>query len=300
MQLAKKVFIVSALFSTSVFAESATRSVVDGLSLSVGADYSTGKYGSNESTDVYFMPFAATYNTGKFTYKLTIPYIRVTGPGDVIPGGLGGTGGSSSGAGAFGCPGDNRKGATKPADSGPCAGVTPATPGAPATATQTRSTESGLGDIVAAATYNVLDNEAAGFYADVTGRVKFPTASESKGLGSGETDYAVQGYVEKNFGAPFVSLGLGYKWLGEPAGVSYKNVTFGSLGAGYKFSKTTTVDLSYDWATAAVSGAERPQEISANVSHWINDHYKLNGIIYTGLSDANADVGGGVTLAYYF
>jgi hypothetical protein len=296
MQLAKKLFIVSVLFSSAALAEPSSRDALQGLSMSVGADYSTGKYGSNDSTDVYYMPFAASYNTGKFTYKLTIPYIRVKGPGDVIPGGFGG-GGGGGGAGAFGCAGDNRKGATKPADSGPCAGLGGAVV---STTGRVSSTESGLGDIVAGLTYNVFDDEATGILLDVSGRIKFGTASDSKGLGSGKTDFALQGYAEKSFGAPFVSLGLGYKWLGEPAGVSYKNVTFGSLGAGYKFSKSTTADFSYDWATAAVSGAERPQEISASLSHWINDKYKLSGIIYTGLSDANADVGGGLTLGYYF
>lgn len=296
MQFAKKVLLVSTLLSSAAMAKPASRSLADGLSLSVGADYSTGKYGANESTKVYYMPFAATYNTGAFTYKLTIPYIRVTGPGDIVPGGLGGTGGSSGGAGVVGCSGKVRN------SSGTGRGFCPptTTTGAGVVNTRTRTTESGLGDIVAAATYAVLDDEASGVYVDVTGRIKLPTASESKGLGSGKTDYALQGYVEKSFGAPFVSLSLGYKWLGEPAGVSYKNVTFGSLGAGYKFSKMTTLDLSYDWATSAVSGAERPQEISANLTHRINDQYKLSGIIYTGLSDANADVGGGVTLSYSF
>ncbi len=289
---------VAVLFSTAAMAEPNEHRFAEGLRASVGADYSTGKYGTSESTKVFYMPFAASYQTGAFTYRLTIPYIRVTGSGDVVPGGLGESGGSSGGVGAFGCAGDNRKGATKPADSGPCAGL-PIVPGAPATV-RARSTESGIGDIVAAATYMVLDDEATGIFADVTGRIKLPTASESKGLGSGKTDYAVQAYIEKNFGAPFISAGLGYKWLGEPSGVKYKNVTFGSLGAGYKFTKMTSADISYDWGTAAVSGAERPQEVSVNLSHRINDQYKLNGIIYTGLSDANADVGGGVTLSYYF
>ena len=62
---------------------------------------------------------------------------------------------------------DSRKGASKPANSGPCAGVT-------------------------------------------------NSASASCGLGSGKADYAVQANVDKYFGTPYVSIGLGYKWLGEP------------------------------------------------------------------------------------
>jgi hypothetical protein len=300
MHLANKVLIVSALLSSSAFADPLTRNIADGFSASVGADYSTGNYGTNESTKVFYMPFAATYETGAFTYKLTIPYIRVTGIGEIVPGGLGGAGsGSSGGVGTFGCAGDNRRGASKPEDNGPCA-VTSTTTTTTSTARRVRSTESGLGDIVAALTYNVLDDEATGFVVDVTGRIKFGTASESKGLGSGKTDYAAQVNVDKYFGAPYLSAGLGYKVLGEPRGVNYDNVVYGSLGGGYKFSNVTSMGFSYDWATAAVDGATRPQEVSVYASHRINNNYKLNGFIYTGLSNASPDVGAGATLSYYF
>lgn len=290
MKFIKNVILFSALFSANALA--------DGFSASVGGDYSTGKYGSGESTNVFYLPLAATYETGAFTYRVTVPWIRVTGTGDIVPGGLGGSGGGSTGGvGTFGCAGDSRKGASKPEDNGPCAGV--ATTSTTSTS-RSRSTESGLGDIVAAATYNAFDGGDTGFVVDLTGRIKFATASESKGLGSGKTDYALQVNVDKKFNGPYVSFGLGYKWLGEPRGVSYDNVTYGSLGGGYKFSKLTTVGVSYDWATAAVDGATRPQEVSVYASHYISDQYKLSGVIYSGLSDASPDVGGGMTLSYYF
>ena len=63
----------------------------------------------------------------------------------------------------------------------------------------------------------MIDQEdTSGWIVDLNGRVKFDTASASRGLGSGKTDYAVQANV--------------YKWLGEPTRVSYDNVVCGSLG----------------------------------------------------------------------
>ena len=167
---------------SSLFASSLT--VAEGLSFEAGIDYSTGKYGGSESTNVTYMPFSAKYESGPLTYKLTVPWLRVTGNGSVVPGGLGSSGpGSSGGVGAFGCAADNRRGASKPEDSGPCAGVTGTVPvGA---GSSSRTTESGLGDVIAAATYNVIDNSATGLVLDVTGRIKFATADESKALGSG-------------------------------------------------------------------------------------------------------------------
>ena len=56
------------------------------------------------------MPFSASYETGAFTYKVTVPWIRVTGSGEIVPGGFDGAG---DGAGTV----DSRKGASKSADS---------------------------------------------------------------------------------------------------------------------------------------------------------------------------------------
>lgn len=293
----KKLFLLVALCSTNVYA--------DGFSASIGGDYSTGKYGASESTDVFYMPLQLSYDNGSMTFKLNVPYIRVTGPGDFVPGGLGGSGGGStvvtttnncrsinSGSGNSGGSGNGQK---------ICDVVTTTTPSAPTTPTsgsRKRVTESGLGDISAMAIFNVLDN--ADWVVDLTGKVKLPTGSESKGLSNGETDYAVQANVDKYFGAFHLSAGLGYRWLGEPRGVSYDNVTYGSIGAGYKFTQATSMGVSYDWATAAVNGSAKPQEISVFGSYRINDSYKLSAVLYGGLSNASPDVGGGITLNYYF
>jgi hypothetical protein len=50
----------------------------------------------------------------------------------------------------------------------------------------------------------VLDNND--WIVDATARVKLPTASESKGLGSGKADYAVQMNIDKQFGAAYAIL----------------------------------------------------------------------------------------------
>lgn len=296
MQL-KKIILLIALCSSNAYAE--------GFRASIGGDYSTGKYGTSESTDVFYMPLQLSYDKGPMTFRLTVPYIRVTGPGDFVPGGLGGSGGGStvvtttnncrsinSGSGNSGGSGNGQK---------ICDVVTTTVPGVPSTPTsgsRKRVTESGIGDISAMATLNVLDN--ADWVVDLTGRVKLPTGSESKGLSNGETDYAVQANVDKYFGAFNLSAGLGYRWLGEPSGVDLDNVTYGSIGGGYKFTQASSVGVSYDWATAAVNGSAKPQEISVFGSYRISDSYKLSAVLYKGLSNSSPDVGGGLTLNYYF
>jgi hypothetical protein len=262
----------------------------EGLKLNAGIDYSRGKYGTSESTDVTYMPFSAEYTTGALSYKLTVPMIRVTGNGTVIPGGLGDSSGGG-GVGSFGCASDSRKGAGKVEDSGLCAGTA-------AASSTGRTTTSGVGDVLAGVTYNVIDNSAKGVVVDLAAKVKFGTASESKNLGSGENDYALQGYAEKSWGAVSVSVGVGYKWLGRSTGAKFDGVKFGSFGGEYKLSNDSSMGIGYDWASARVAGGIRPKEFSLYGSQRLNKNYKLNAVLYRGLSDASPDGGGTVSVSY--
>ena len=56
------------------------------LSLGAGIDYSKGNYGTGSETKILAIPFMARYDQDPWKLRLTVPYLRVTGPGDVIPG----------------------------------------------------------------------------------------------------------------------------------------------------------------------------------------------------------------------
>ncbi|HZE15383.1 MAG TPA: hypothetical protein VE197_06565, partial [Mycobacterium sp.] len=55
------------------------------FTLSTGVDYSTGNYGLSQSTDITYVPLTGRYETQNWITKLTVPYIRVTGPSAVLP-----------------------------------------------------------------------------------------------------------------------------------------------------------------------------------------------------------------------
>lgn len=55
------------------------------FSLSSGLDYSNGKYGGKKATEVSYIPVTGKYEMGDWLFKLTVPYISITGPGNVIP-----------------------------------------------------------------------------------------------------------------------------------------------------------------------------------------------------------------------
>src|SRR5439155_11274457 len=128
------------------------------LSLGAGVNYSSGKYGTSAETKILSIPFNIRYETDPWTFKLTVPYLSVTGPANVIPG-----------VGRFDSTGRPRRRVI--ADT---------------------TTESGLGDTVASATYQAYYDSAAQRGLDLTGRLKLPTAEADRGLGTGSTDESLQ------------------------------------------------------------------------------------------------------------
>ncbi|NQD92194.1 hypothetical protein HP532_05935 [Pseudomonas sp. CrR25] len=66
----------------------------EGFAVSTGLDYSRGKYGTSTTSETWYVPVIAKYDSGPMFYKLTIPYLRITNPsvgpdGEPLPGGCG-------------------------------------------------------------------------------------------------------------------------------------------------------------------------------------------------------------------
>lgn len=234
------------------------------LTLSAGADYSTGDYGSSDRTEIWYFPVIAKYERGDLTAKITIPYLTITGPGNVI-----------GGDGVI---------------------VVPLPPGA----ALPRRTASGVGDVVAAASYTVLDDRGSGTLLDLTGKVKVPTADESKGLGTGEFDYAVQLDAYRRFGAATGFATAGYKVLGDPPGVSFRNVWLGAIGTSYRASSATSLGVMFDFRRAALSGGPPLRELTAFLSRRLGGEWKIQLYAVKGLADGSPDWGGGSLLSRMF
>lgn len=61
--------------------------------LETGMYWSTGTYGTNQSTQILYIPVTGVMKTDGWTFKFTVPYLRISGPGNVLNG-LGATGGA--------------------------------------------------------------------------------------------------------------------------------------------------------------------------------------------------------------
>jgi hypothetical protein len=149
------------------------------------------------------------------------------------------------------------------------------------------TTESGLGDVIAAGTYSIVDDRDARFLLDVTGKVKIPTADEKKGLGTGQFDYALQVDAYKSVGAFTALAGLGYRWLGDPPGIDFRNVWYGTLGATYRVQKGLSAGVTLDYREAALSTTQEQMELTPFISWRFAEQYKLQAYGVIGLKDGS-------------
>jgi hypothetical protein len=221
-----------------------------------GIDYSTGDYGDSEDTDILSIPLLLRYSQFPWTLKATIPWIQVKGPGDVV-GGIDG-----------------------PVTTGGSAGEV--------------TTESGLGDIILAATYMVDPWSEAAPSLDLTCKAKLPTADEDKQLGTGEPDYSLQVDLSKNVGAWTPFLTLGYQFMGSSDELALDNRVYGSLGVSAKASKTLTIGTVYDYRQAAKDSSDDSHEVGLFGTWRVSPQWRVSAYGSVGLSDGAPDLNVGL------
>lgn len=232
------------------------------LTASAGVEYTSGDYGLDEETEIVSLSLAAKYETGRWAYRASLPYLHISGPSSVVGSGEGGV--------------------TLPGQAG------------------ARRSASGFGDLVLAGSYLALHDRAAPFFLDVGAKVKLGTGDEGKGLGTGEEDLSLQAEAFKPYGALTPFAMLGYRWYGDPDGIDLDNAVYGSLGAVYRVSAATSAGASYDFRGRIVDGGARVSELVAFVSRALSADTKLQVYLLKGFADASPDHGVGAVLSHTY
>jgi hypothetical protein len=230
------------------------------LSISAGAEYTTGTYGGDADIEDFYVPLKASVDLKRFSFHLTVPYLSVRAPeGTVITG-----------------PG-----------------------GEPIPGTGDIVTNSGIGDVIASVTVlDVIHNRRLGFAMDLTGKIKFGTADVDKGLGTGENDFTVKADFLK-FADRVTWIGsLGYKFRGQPPGASLDDALLASVGGIYKFNGDTRGGVFFDYRESSI-GADPAQELSVFLSNRISADWRLQGFVFKGFTDSGADWGAGLQVKRY-
>ena len=241
--------------------------------LSVGTNYDSGKYGLDSTTTIWDIPLTVGYRGSRWSFSATLPYLHVSGPGNVIPG-----------IGVV--QNTNPNGRGRGSGSGGMI-ITPTT--------YVSGTASGMGDAVARATFHAIVNKDAGFALDFTGRIKFGTADADKGLGTGENDYTAAVDVYKTMGPSWMAFGgIAYTQLGSSAYIRLNNVWSANVGVSYSFDKGDSAGLYVFYEQRPADTAFQRREATLYFRHKISDAWSLRGYVLGGFADGSPDYGAGV------
>lgn len=246
-------FALLTLCNTSVAADNST------LKLSTGAEYITGDFGGTEPVEQLYIPVTTRYTTKRYSFRLTVPYIRLTAPtgtvqsdGTIVPG----TGPivTESGMGDV------------------IAGIT---------------------------YRDAFNSEVASDVAiDFTAKVKFGTADADKGLGSGENDYTIQTELYKFLDRIMLFGIVGYKIRGDPPGVDLNDSLITFVGGNYRLTPAFRTGVDFYYQEALLSGADDQVELSAFLGYKLSNMQYLRIYLIKGFGDASPDWGVGVYISF--
>ncbi len=226
------------------------------IRLTSGFEFSTGRYGGSENIDETYVPISMGVSRGRWSARLTVPYLSVQGP-----------------AGTELSDGD----------------------GEPIPGTGEITRESGIGDIVGSLTlYDLVRSDEHAVAVDLSAKVKMGTADSNKGLGTGENDYSVLLDVYKFMDRLALAGTVGYKFRGEPPGVELEDVFLGSVGTLCECNRRTRLGVFYDYRQSSLEAGEDLQEITLYASRDLNHIWRFQYYVFKGLTDAGPDWGGGL------
>jgi len=235
--------------------------------VSTGVGRFSGNYGEEENTTLDVLSVNARWYLQRAELAVSVPYLRVDGAANVQW-----IDGQPVAIGADDGSGVRRK-------------------------------ESGLGDVVVRGEYYLVTGSSTSPWVIGVLRVKLPTGSESKGLGSGATDFEPGLSLIQRYGSINWMADVGYVFVGENSGVHAKNEL--RLGGGasipFGYEDRHSAYLYYENRTNRFDGPDRRSiSIGASTAAGQGKRLRLSASAFFGLSDSSEDIGGYVTVGYRY
>jgi hypothetical protein len=275
--------------------------------LSVGANYSKGDYGDVLDTEVFSVPVALTYKQGPLKVRVSTSWVRIDGPASLLqtPDGRdgGGGGGDSGGSGSNSGPGSSNSGRGSSGSSDRGSGSSGSGSGSgvevgDAGGALTDNKRSGIGDVNVALTYSV--DLGSDLYFEPTVRVKLPTSSKTKRLGSGKTDFTLSADLAKDIGKASIYVHGRRKFAGKPTGSTLRSTWGAGAGASVAASDGLSIGADYDWQQASFAGRGASSEVTGWANARLSSRASLTLFASTGLNANSADIAGGASISYRF
>ncbi len=207
--------------------------------------YFSGDYGTGIDTSITYVPLIVVVSSRRQVFRLTVPYLSIHTNQPVV----------------------YLNGEVIPA---PAGGST---------------SESGLGDVVAQDEVFVLQGSARRPWISGILRVKFPTADETKGLGSGETDYGGGVGVIQQLGPGWNFIGAWqYVVRGDPPGIDFRNTSWVTAGVQWRRSERSSWNAFYEDRQSVIEGNGDLADVSLGYDRLLSPGITLRSTAYAGLS----------------
>jgi hypothetical protein len=235
------------------------------FTVEINPEYTSGKYGTRQRTNIFTVPVTGTYETGPYFFSLTVPYLRQTAPaGTLIIRGR-----ALNAAG--------RRGVTQPL-----------------------VTQQGLGDVLVSVSRTIVEEGDVIPMVDLGFETKFGTASAKKGLGTGKNDYSPSVDFTKSFDNFTAQINAGYTFTGKILQVNLNNFFFGSVDGSYNFNNEISAGMRFDVSTPLSPGVPPQREFTLYMDEELPQAFKLRLYALKGITNASPDYGGGISLSYKF
>jgi hypothetical protein len=260
-------------------------------SISIGGEFSSGKYNTADTTRSFYMPLIASwYPTERLDASVELPLLyqsssQVTTTLYQTP-----TAMTSSQSVA------RRGGSGGPGGTVGSGGIA-ATPVAGGTDS---SSVSGLGDIILRAGY-ILSFEGNSLPQVRTSLlVKTPTASQSDGLGTGKFDFGGGLDLSKWLGDMYLAGDAIYTYQGKVDGFGLKNYLSYSGTVGYQVTQSLLPMLVIKGATAPSDYSETLLEVRGRLLLTLSPSTAIDLFVSHGISNSSPDYSGGGAVIYSF
>lgn len=254
------------------------------ITAATGFDFSTGGFGGNLDSDIWYAPFSIRLDWHDFTIKTTVPYLRVTDFASL----------------AIGEP-------VTP-DREVIRGAVDAMPGGPTfeeVLAGLRNTRDGIGDVLLEGRYTFRPECDWLPETRLSGKIKFGTASARKGLGTGENDYALEIDFSKPIGRVLPFVGAGYRFVGDPRrsngtrlGLEDRWNAYAGISA--SITRSIGAGVVYDWRESSVPGRADFHELQPFLSWRLHENVAIDPYLVIGLAGPAPDIGAGLQLRFVY
>jgi hypothetical protein len=246
------------------------------FSLGLGVDYARGDFGSDSTSTYMAIPLIFDwFPDERLNLELTVPFVYqdTTNTGYAATGGgamamIGGRGMNQS-AGSVAFNGDEK--------------------------------QSGLGDITLVTAYKIILDGKGTPDLGLTCYLKFPTADEDKGLGTGAFDWGPGLQLSKWLGSwqPFAEGR--YIFQGSSADeIGASDYFLVDAGVGYGWSDKLYTALFSRFGSAAFDGLDAPLDVRLKTVWKISDNNTTEMYLLKGVSDGSPDYGAGISFYVSF